>query len=375
MHNSSMARRPERRCLDDIVQFKEGHPRYSVFLRNNSVCRNFGLAWWRGNTMTIGHIRQNRVTVTDCGALMSMNTEMSVFGNEDDDVDYIDFLMRASDEQFVNYLKAALTAMCNVDFSIRHLLHIDEMSEIKRFLTVTAVEAHVVRGFEKRFDWFMQDVINLISDGLIRLDQHKMNPLMRSHELFVELREDPTVAIERDLPTYDLNRPLFSHFTTVHRESDRLVTGVASVLVSDKFRIDNRYLRIMQADGLETVLDKGGDLIKYLYSTYNEITQYITNKKRLAEAMGKTVMTTSDERYETWSQDPMRKEKIYVDMQPPFQPLEQNDFQPSMTESCHQRCVAYAAMAEKMKLSSLVLAVTDTVWRESQRLRNLNRSN
>lgn len=356
--------------FDDIVKFNEEHPRFTVFLRQNNVNRNFALAWERG--VTCGKIRQNRVKETDCGVSMSTDTEMEPIEQEPDDADYMDCLIRQNGvTPFIAYLKAALTAVCNVDFSIRHLVHLDKMNKNQRNMTTVAVKAHLVRGFEKRFDWLMQDVCNLDFDGQIKLRRKDMDKLVKTHELFLELKEDPTLAVEKNLSNYDLNRPFFSYFT--------ISAGIVTVLVSDKFRINNNNLNSMWEDrdsteGLDTFFGEGGDVIKYLYSTYNEVTQYIVNRKRLAVAQGKTVMKRSDEKYEEWSKDPVLKDKIYVDMQPAFQPLESHDFELPMIESCRQRCVAYAALAETMKLSEQLLNVTDALWKAAQQGQKPTRS-
>lgn len=381
----------EREHFSDIVIVKpEQAPRYSIFLKHlkkTAVCRNFALAWWPENRINIGFIRADRVTETDSGVPMSTNTEMAAaFGEKKsrdgidytstnyvpDDVDYITHLIRRDDpSSFETGLRAAWTAMCNVDFTIKHLVHLDSMNDFQRRVTVVAVEAAVVRGFERRFDWLVQDVSTLITDGLIRSNQ-QIEQLKRSYELFLELKANPSLAIEKDLLTYDLNRPLFTYFRNHRVDHPRVQCGMLSVLVCDKFRLEKKNLKVMQGDrsavGLESFFKGGGDLIKYLYSTYNEIFQYSENKKQLAKAQGKTVMKRSDKLYKIWSKDPNLKNKVYVDDQPAFYPLEKDDLDKDVAETCHQRCVAYAAMAEKIKLSAQVMFVTDTLWREKLRL-------
>lgn len=49
-------------------------------------------------------------------------------------------------------------------------------------------------------------------------------------------------------------------------------------------KMDHQYV-----EGLDSFLGSGGDLVKYIYSGYNEITQYINERKKLATLKSRKV--------------------------------------------------------------------------------------
>lgn len=358
---------PQVRCFEDIVKYEIENALYKMYIFGRTE-RNFALNW---KNLTFGKIKGKRVKLTDGGAVMSTDTDMividEVIKKRGADADYMNYLIEQDDrEAFKDLFLVVSRAMCNVDVSIGHLLHLGDMKQWQKPLIHNAVEAHMMRGFLKRIEWFMDDVCNFIADKQIAVKKGDLKKLREANRLFDELTNDPDVAIE--LSTFDLNRPFSTGFKILRNGE-----GLPTVLVADRFRIKKGYIDVMQEDtnvameGLDSFFDTGGDLLKYLYSVYNEIFHYTKSKKDMARAEGKTVMTQTE--YEDSRKDADPNQEIYIDKQPVFE-VDKDDFDPIVAQANHQRCVAYAAIAEKFQLSKLIKIITVAVRDKKESLRS-----